>query len=135
MGDRCYVRLECRRRDLQRFLDEGFQEDGDAGDPETRDGVVVVDTERNYGLQCGDFKGAVFFGRHDAGDDYGACVFASDGKESVEAEAGHGGYEPVVQYDEDGLCPTDMETAKRYWQVRRNAVKKMGGLRQPAGPD
>jgi hypothetical protein len=79
MGDRTYVRITCRREDAERFQEIGFVED----DAENEIAVSMVDNEANYAnysaLTALAKAGIVFFGWHDAGCEYDASMFASDG--------------------------------------------------------
>ena len=79
MGDRAYVRITCRREDVERFQQLGFVED----EAESDVTVSMVDDEANYAhyssLTALAKAGVVFFGWHDAGCEYDGSMFASNG--------------------------------------------------------
>ncbi len=70
MGDRAYVRITCRREDVDRFEQLGFVED----DAESDIAMSMVDSEANYAhysaLTALAKTGTVFFGWHEAGCEY-----------------------------------------------------------------
>lgn len=97
MGDRCAAYVTCRQADVPKFKEEGFDEDFDEGDGFVR----LCNEQANYGgteaLTALTKQGVVFFGHHEAGGNYGPCVFASDGRRYVEAASSEVGGDPVAR--------------------------------------
>ena len=116
MGDRCAAYVTCRQADVPKFKEEGFDEDCDEGD-----GLVhLCNEEANFGgteaLTALAKHGLAFFGHHEAGGNYGPCVFASDGKKYAEAISSEVGGEPVARVGEDGqVNAADVHQAARYF--------------------
>jgi len=116
MGDRCAAYVTCRQADTAKFNEEGFDEENDEGDGLVR----LCNDQANYGgteaLTALAKQGLVFFGHHEAGGNYGPCVFASDGKKYAEAISSEVGGEPVARVGEDGrVNAADVHNAARYF--------------------
>ena len=133
MGDRCGVELLCHRNDVKRFEDIGFVKVdwGEKSDTLVR----MFEEEANYGaeseLQTLADNGVVFIGASGAGDEYSACVFASDGKRFVSANSAADTIEatPVAEIDTDGNAdPHTIRAIKRYYRTLKTAKKKLGTL-------
>ncbi|MGH9962858.1 MAG: hypothetical protein ACREBC_38035, partial [Pyrinomonadaceae bacterium] len=76
MGDRCYMQLTCKRRDIAVFEELGFTVESDFEDPEFPDCVEMVDVEANYGHASDMPKSIAYMGTHYAGDNYGPEAYA-----------------------------------------------------------
>jgi len=122
MGDRCAAYVTCRKVDVPKFREEGFDEDCDEGD-----GLVRLCSEQaNYGgvevLTALAKQGVVFFGHHEAGGSYGPCVFASDGRRYVEAMSSKIDGDAVARVLPRGRVNTgDVREAVRYFKVLTRA--------------
>lgn len=89
MGDRCYMKLTCRRQDLPRFEPLGFVVDHEA-DPNSPL-VELMDEEANY-AHHGDLPRDVpFLAEHGPGGNSGNGRVACDGQRYADVEAGHDG--------------------------------------------
>ena len=132
MGDRCAAYVTCRKVDVPKFREEGFDEDWDEDD-----GLAhLCNEEANYGgteaLTALAKQGIVFFGHHEAGGNYGPCVFASDGKKYAEATSSEVGGEPVARVGEDGqVNAADVHQAARYFGTLARAKALLNGT--PSG--
>ena len=102
MGDRTYLRMQIHPKDLEtdawaKWLDA--KGEGDEDGPN-----VWADSEADYGMtRDRDWlanEGVRFVGHHDAGGDYSACLFYSDGDLCHEWPCDHD-LNPSVEY-EDG---------------------------------
>ena len=111
MGDRCYMKLECRRQDAPRFEALGFYIEEDES---KADVATMVDEGANY-AHSGDMPEDIpYYGWHDTGGGYEACVFACDGKKLAEATCLRD-WLPVVSVKEDGSLIQEMlEQAREY---------------------
>jgi len=133
MGDRCYIRVYCARRDIKLFSggDLGFFEDGHVSDDTVAE---LYDEECSYaaGMGAGDEErqgwplGVPFHGHHTEGGDYGALQFVclGDGKVITVADS-HGTV--VVGFDErtGQAVPEDVENARAFFaamEVVRNRI-------------
>src|ERR1051325_8192342 len=98
MGDRCYMEVTCRRKDVKCFEDLGFaMQDWNNENPDSPT-VVMVDEEANYAHSGRMPTNIPYHGHNGAGGCYGESAFACDGERFAEVEAGHdGGY--VVAWD------------------------------------
>lgn len=130
MSDRCYMRLQCRRKDANFFEELGFVEDGD-GDLESL--VVMVDDQAAGGhyddLECHPPKGVPFWGFHGSGIEYGAELFASDGEEYAAIDCSEQG-DPMARI---GFYPqgpvvseVDLREAQAYDRIMDRLVKMLG---------
>lgn len=112
MGDRCYMQITCRVQDKAKF-EEWFPESFEPNDDGT---IEMYSTEANYAYQIdnettGDLPNDVpFVGWHDAGGEYTAAVFASDGKGNVQYRRGHGN-DYLIEFDEVLGLPNPMDVA------------------------
>jgi hypothetical protein len=128
MGDRAYVRISCRREDAERFEEIGFVED----DAESDIAVSMVDDEANYAhysaLTALAKAGIVFFGWHDAGCEYDASMFASDGTgEYREVVSTQNESLALVRVKPDGtIAERDLECVRGYYAALAVARAELG---------
>lgn len=86
MGDRCYMSVNCRRQDKDRFEELGFE----LGVDENKNSPVIemVDQEANYG-HYGEMPTDIpYYGAYGAGANYGPGSVVCDG-EHYEDLPGH----------------------------------------------
>ena len=124
MGDRCYVSVTLRKRDLDRFgaatgWFDYWSLEGDDGD------VVSVDMDEvNYGgdddLDTAASLGIRFYGHHGAGCAYGPEWFLGDGTRRIAIPTDADGY-AMVRYDPETGKPDDELGDKR--RIKQFAVK------------
>ncbi len=130
MGDRCYMRVYCLRKDSPLFEQLGFTLDGSVGlqdgklnhnldDDEVSAVVSLVDEEANY-AHSGDMpKGVPYYGFHGAGGDYGSCEFARLSEENETVGCTHNGG-PAVEVDDDGNPKQpQLERVRNYQRLKR----------------
>ncbi|MBT7067489.1 MAG: hypothetical protein HN919_14400 [Verrucomicrobia bacterium] len=146
MGDRCYLQLTLRRKDLDRFgaiLNEpaGTKRwNEDVGEPAP--GIVEIALhEANYALwderelAAGD--GIPFFGNHGAGGDYAGCEFVSLDGRQLEVYTDREGM-MCVQIDDHMRLLTDIGLIRKYLEKQRS-VQRLFGIpteeEQQFGPD
>ncbi len=128
MGDRAYVRVTCRREDVERFAALGFVEDDSEGDT----AVSMVDDEANYAhysaLTTLAKAGVVFFGWHDPGCEYDGSMFASDGMgEYHEALSTPNESLALVRVNPDGSVPEgDLDRVREYYAALARARTALG---------
>jgi hypothetical protein len=122
MGDRCYMRIECRNEHAPVFEKLGFVKQ-DATSP----GVVeMVDEEANYAHDGKLPESVPYRGWHSAGGDYGACAFACDGRKLSFTDTDSNG-EPIVRVGKRGKpIKGDMAVFLVYEARERKARKKLG---------
>lgn len=124
MSDRCTLYMEIRKEDQPKVVDVLGTPDYIEGEPVFGPETVSLEwAEMNYGA-AEDRKtlaesGIPFIGSHDAGDEYGPYVFASDGVKMSECPSHHGGLSPVVEVSlQDGkvmpLRDSDVFEAEDY---------------------
>src|SRR3954452_13243867 len=89
MGDRCYMQVTCRRKDLEEFESIDFaMQDWNNENPDSPT-VVMVDEEANHG-HCDEMPTNIpYHGYNGHGDNYGDAAFACDGKRYAEAPTGY----------------------------------------------
>lgn len=125
MGDRCYISLRCRRRDVKAFEEAGYVEDDSAnhvtGD-EGVHGVLMVNEEGYADLDA--LPKVPYYGSHGSGCSYGPGEFACDGKETAETETIEGHGQSVATIFADGsISLSDYEAGVKFWaflnRVRR----------------
>ena len=130
MGDRCYMRLTCRREDQQAFAELGFHPDFDQSPDHPL--IELVDEEANY-AHCNEMPTNMpYRGYYGAGSNYGPGNFVCDGRRYAEVETGYdGGF--VVQWDEKKQQPTPQsrKTVRRYLSVRSQVQKLFHALSPP----
>ena len=124
------MQVTCRRQDTKRFDDLGFTEQDPYGDPPKGDPspiVEMVDQEANYAHYEEMPTDIPYYGFNGAGDNYGASVFACDGKQYAEA-GGDGDGSFVVDWSETNDLPTDdsLDRIRTYRRVL-SAVREMFG--------
>jgi len=122
MGDRCWMRLECRKEHAPVFEKLGFAEQ-----EETAHGVVeMVDEEANYAHDGKLPKSVPYLGWHSAGGDYGACAFACDGRKLLFTDTDNNS-EPIVRVGGGGKpIRGDMAVFRRYEACEKRAKKLLG---------
>ncbi len=100
MGDRCYMTVSCRRQDVPRFEELGFEVFGvPTESPDAPDALIeLVDEQANYAHSGSLPTDIPWVGRNAEGGDYGPCDHACDGQVYREMASGsNGGY--VIQWD------------------------------------
>lgn len=123
MSDRCYMQIECAKKDYDAVLDDYFpevlEEDGDF--------VKAADPEANYAyakeLEDWAKRGMIFLALHDAGDEYGGYEVSCDGKK-IRFQAYHPNAGLVIPLDEETDKPSQKHLA-----VKRRAFDKLTSLR------
>ena len=140
MGDRTAVYITCRKTDAQKVCeimigsyakDYGPDMETDVGP----DAVQMEFSEMNYAA-CDQIQEMVkakivFHGYHCAGGNYGACVFACDGKELVECSTLHDIYGPAIEVYADGAMNDDqLKAGICYWKLL-DRVKQLIGEAEP----
>lgn len=129
MGDRCYMELQCRAQDVARFKELGFTPTG------LRFAVAQLSgDEMNYACydQLNDLAhdGIPFYGWHGNGGDYGANLYASDGRacDWIEVCPHSHGETPVARVLEDGsVHPDDAKAVREYYDRLRRAKAILAG--------
>lgn len=135
MGDRAYVRITCRREDAERFQELGFVED----DVESDKAVSMVDDEANYAhhaaLTALAKAGVVFFGWHEAGCEYDAALFASDGSGNYrEVLSTPNESLALVRVKPDGtVAEGDLDCVREYYAALAVARAELGGREAGSG--
>ena len=127
MGDRCYMQVTCRRQDLKRFEELGFNLDFD----ESPDSPIVemVDEEANhahYGKLPTDIP---YHGQNGAAGNFGDGLCACDGKRFMDVQTGYGGGF-VVDWDFKKQKPTSqsLNHIRRYIAIRDRVGKEFKKL-------
>ena len=130
MGDRAYAQVLCRAKDVAAFEELGFgEQEYWKGLPE---GVsFLVDEEANYGnsssLRELAERGYVFIAQHDAGGDYDAGRFVSNGKAFREVDAIVHEPRPCVAVDANGFVDKkQLQAVRKYWRAVARAKQKLG---------
>jgi hypothetical protein len=128
MGDRCYMELNCLRKDAAAFEELGFCLSGSDEDAQ-RPVVSMVCEEANY-AHYGDMpKDIPYRGKHGAGGCYGPKHYACDGANYDEVEVGHEGG-CVVTVDNDGnATPASLAAVKAFCELD----KKVNAMLVEAG--
>ena len=115
VGDRCHSSLVCNERDVMTFENMGYQVE--EKDKKTAE-VSMSDGEANYGnyneLNALIGKGIPFYGYHGEGGEYGASVFACDGKTVAWAECNRNGDVMVTLDDSRQPEESSMNAANEY---------------------
>ena len=137
MGDRCAAYVTCRQADTAKFNEEGFDEENDEGDGLVR----LCNDQANYGgteaLTALAKQGFIFFGHHEAGGNYGPCVFASDGRRYVEAASSEIGGNPVARVLPSGrVNGHEVRAALQYFKTLAKARRLLArhGKANGGGP-
>ena len=133
MGDRCHMRITCRRQDQELFERIGFHLDFD----QTPDSAIIemVDEEANYAHYDEMPTNIPYSGHNGAGGNYGESSFACDGRRYADVETGYGsGF--VAQWDTAKKRPTaeSLRAIRRYLHVYDKVQKMFTVLAQPATP-
>lgn len=116
MGDRCYMRLTCRREDQELFKKIGFHLDFDQAPDDPV--IEMVDTEANYAHYDQMPTNVPYFGHHDAGGEYADGVFACDGRRYANIEAGHcGGFVVGWITKRNKPNPQSLRAVRKYLSV------------------
>lgn len=132
MGDRCYMKVICRRQDRERFekLDFCLEYEESPTSPV----IEMLDQEANYAHEDQMPTDIPYRGYHDAGGEYGAEAFACDGKEHASVEIGHwGGF--VVDWNEADETPSSksLHEIRHYVRIRK-AVDELFKSSAPSKP-
>lgn len=123
MGDRCYVKLQCRAKDKAVFEKLGFIEE--YADPKT--GVLqMYDEQANYAHDSSLKELAAihlpFVAENYEGGDYGCAMTVSFGGRWRQIECLHG-LVPAVRVNDSGHpLKTDMAAAKAYFALQKEAL-------------
>ncbi len=131
MGDRCYMRVTCRRQDVPRFEPLGFVLDyeADANHPI----VELIDEEANYAHHGRLPADVPFLAEHGPGGNFGNGLVACDGHRQADIEAGHeGGF--VIAWDvaEDAPVAGSLAAIREYRAVWRAVEELFERLAAPA---
>ena len=131
MGDRCYLKITCLKKDADRFKELGLVED------EERGGTVELSKEEaNYGLwqerETLAKAGVVFVGWHSEGGDYAAAAFASDGKTLAEIPTLGNDGEPCVALNEKGKPDAGGMKAFRAYRAAKKRAEAVFGNGAPS---
>ncbi len=130
MSDRCYMTIQCSKKDYDEVLHEYFAEILD----EDGSYVEAADSEANYAYtnETEEWakQGLIFMAFHDVGGNYGAYEIACDGKELCEAPYHHDRC-LVVRFDEKTgqADPEAVEQVRKFLEVRRRATEHLDSLR------
>ena len=126
MGDRCYLEINLRRSDLDRFGKHLDAAPGEAwwdhlDEDQNQPGIVTASVyEANnawYDERCAAAKDGIdFHGWHAEGGEYGPCGFASFRKKHLEVAHNHDG-ELVIAVDENLKPLTGMAHLHKYVRV------------------
>lgn len=124
MGDRCYVEIICRPRDIRRFQDLGF-----SVWEQQSESAVIQDEAANFAhgedLEALAKEGLVFFGWHAPGDEYPGELFAAAKGEMAWVFGDE--YGPACRMRRDGTPePADHERVLKYWQLRGQVEVLLG---------
>ena len=127
MGDRCHMRITCRRKDQQLFERIGFHLDFD----QTPDSPLIemVDEEANYAHYDEMPTNIPYSGHNGAGGNYGECSFVCDGRRYAEVATGFdGGF--VVQWDSTKNRPAaeSLRAVCRFLRVYKKVQAKFEKL-------
>ena len=130
MGDRCYMTIQCSKKDYDEVLHEYFvevlEEDGSY--------VQAADSEANYAyaneMEEWAKRGIVFVAFHDVGGNYGAYEVACDGQELCEAPYHHD-RGLVVKIDETTGKPDadGVEQVRKFLDIRPRVLASLDKLR------
>lgn len=130
MSDRCYMEIQCSKKDYESVLREYFieilEEDGDY--------VKASDPEANhaYTKEAGKWvdQGLIFVAYHESGDHYGGYEIASDGERLCDAPCHHDRGLVVEMDEETGQpVPEELEQVRTFLEVRSRAKKHLDSLR------
>lgn len=130
MSDRCYMEIQCSKKDYESTLREYFieilEEDGDyikAADPEANHAYTKEAEEWAD-------QGLVFIAFHEGGANYGGYAIACDGAWLCDAPYHHD-RGLVVEMDEETGQPEaeGLERAQKLLEVRQRATKHLDSLR------
>jgi len=134
MGDRCYLQITMRRKDLEPFGNQlgwtGCYDWWDDLYDEDNPDIVTVDVqEANYGWvddrEAAAEAGFLFIGQHDAGGTYGPCSFAAVNGVHMEMPVDHDG-NLVMALDGDLNPITDIDDLKAFRDHHKAAGKALG---------
>ncbi len=134
MGDRCYLQITMRSKDLKPFGEKIGCSDkynwwDDLCEEDNPDVVTVAVHEANYGWLDDREKAAeagfVFLGQHDEGGTYGPSAFASVNGVHMEVPVDHDG-NLIMALDDDLNPLTGIEELKTFRAHRKAAEKALG---------
>ncbi len=143
MGDRCYLQITMRRKDLEPFGHQlgwtgGYDWWDDLYNEANPEVVTVAVHEANYGWvddrESAAEAGLVFTGQHDAGGTYGPCAFAAVNGVHMEMPVDHDG-NLVMAVDEDCNPVTDINDLKAFCEHRKAARTALGLPAKEGGDD
>jgi len=124
MGDRCWLRIEFPRKDLEKFNEimDGYSYEGRWWDVDDGDEQWVCATidEANYGL-CNEINemanaGLTFAVEHGTGSSYGPMAYACFKGKLEECNTDYDGT-PVVRYYDHGIDLEDLRAVMEYYGV------------------
>lgn len=132
MSDRVCVHIMCREQDSSVFEDMGFRRLSEE-EISTEIGVCAMVDDQASGAHFLEFekmKKIPFFGSHEAGIEFDACVFAHDGEgfawASKSSDVPFGSF-PIARIAENGEPDLDdLGSAREYWETLRKAKMAMG---------
>jgi hypothetical protein len=126
VGDYAWTKVTCRPEHRAAFEAVGFDDDSEAAD--VSGAIALANSEANYAADS-DFrdiaaKGIPFHAVHDAGGEYSAGRYASDGLRLVHVDTIDAGGFPAVEVDEGGEPNQDqLHLVHDYYQVLAAAKK------------
>jgi hypothetical protein len=119
MGDRCYMRLECRQKDRARFEALGFVVEVENGPV-----IEMLDEDANYAHYDQLPEDVPFIAEHGAGGNYGAGMVVCDGQETISVDCGHdNGF--VLDWDDEKNRPKErgVRHVQRFVKLERKVRK------------
>ncbi len=128
MGDRCYMSVTCRREDMARFEELGFEVEFETS-PESLV-VEMVDQEANFGHYDKMPTDIPYTANHCAGSEYGPHSMACDGKQYAEVAASSDGFVVVWDYINSRPTKQSLSNIRQFIRIERRANKILKQLRQ-----
>ena len=127
MGDRCYMRVLCKKEHAPIFEKIGFV----LQDEPTPGVVEMTDEEANYAHDGKMPTSIPYYGWHGAGGDYGACAFACDGRKLVFTDTNNDS-EPTIRVSQGGRpVKGDLAAFRGYEACEKMARKMLGRGKKP----
>ncbi len=141
MGDRCYLQITMRRKDLKPFgkkigCSDKYNWWDDLCEEDNPDVVTVSVHEANYGWLDDREKAAeagfVFLGQHDEGGTYGPSAFAAVNGVHMEVPVDHDG-NLIMALDDDLNAISDINDLKAFCAHRKAAQEALGLCNEEGG--
>lgn len=137
MGDRCYVNIEVRAKDVSKWVELGYdfefeQSELEAIEDEVGSSVSLYCEERNYGVSGQDYDlvpDCPMYGYHGAGETYGPMAFAWDGKTFMRREiSSDNGFYTKVAEDTGLVDEADLADLRKFLEFNRKVEELVGPL-------